>query len=525
MIKFRPSFFVCLLFLLLSIPEVYAVTFTTAVTPTRLNFLSSNVLLNFTISNTDGSKNITDVNITFPSGFSFVSDSNSTTSSGWDFSSSSSSANWTNTTAVGIVKFGDTQYFALNTNAADTGTYNFTITTLDTDGSSASTNATVTVYRLTISVNATQLRRGDFINITINSTAAPTANLTKPNGTVSWLPAPVLKGGSIYETNYTFSNFDVSGNYSIRVNTSSNENFTNVTMNSTILISLEADKMSSDRVIRSRSDKSILTYGIAKYAVDSSAVNGKTVTVDYSSTTLGTNTTNAAGSYNFTSSIPYDGNYYLNVNISDSYNNTGTNSTNMTIKSRPTYVKYRFSFHLGDYSNTIYRIPTTNFINASLSTSNISNRQYSSNLSHAYVCTYNDLDYSGGMLLALAHSYKMSDLEYVNFSANYTSQTSNYTLELRNNVDNSKLILIYTKGTCELVDSKMYLIEKQTIPTKPMASFSLPALNKIPVLIVAQYDKIQLQGSERFAKGSHRVCIEKPGLSEGNKPLVNISRC
>ena len=381
-------------------------------------------------------------------------------------------------------------------------------------------------------INATTAKRGDFLNVTINSSSTPTANITRPNGSVTWLATPISKGNNIYETNYTFTSTDPSGSYMIGSNSSTNPNITsaysnttNVTMNPTVLISLESDKMGSDRVIRTRLSKSILVYGTAKYSIDSTALDGKTVTIDYSSTALGTSTTNSTGNYNLTFSIPYDGSYFLNVNISDSYNNTGTNSTNMTIKSRPTYVKYRFSFDLGNYSNSTYRIPTTPLTNVSLSTNNVSDLKYSTDLSHAYVCAYNDLDFSNGMLLALAHSYKMTDLDYVNFSSNYTGQTANYTLELRNNPDSSKLILIYTKGTCQLVDGKMYLVEKQTIPTKSMVSFTLPALERLPVLIYAQYDKIQLYGTERFVKGSHRICIEKPGLTEGNKPLVNVTRC
>jgi hypothetical protein len=399
---------------------------------------------------------------------------------------------------------------------------------LETD----STSYTPELYNVTIehaflgaSPNATTAKRGDSINITITSSSAPKANITKPDGAVTWLPTPASKGNNIYETNYTFLNSDPSGSYRIGANSSTSSNTTNVTMNSTIFISFESDKMSSDRAIKTKSSKSILAYGISKYAIDNSAPNGKTVTVDYSSTIIGTSTTDSAGSYNYTFSIPYDGDYYLNVNISDSYNNTGTNSTNITIKSRPTYVKYRFSLSIGNYSNVTYRIPTPTMTNVSLSTMNVSNRQYSTNLSHAYVCTYNDLEYSGGMLLALTHSYKMSDLDYVNFSSSFTSQSSNYTLELRDNVDNSKLVMAYTKGTCQLIDSKMYLIEKQTIPTKSMASFAIATPEKLPVSIIAQYGSIQLFGSERFVKGSHRVCIEKPGLSEGNKPLINISRC
>jgi hypothetical protein len=42
--------------------------------------------------------------------------------------------------------------------------------------------------------------------------------------------------------------------------------------------------------------------------------------------------------------------------------------------------------------------------------------------------------------------------------------------------------------------------------------------------VVLQYDKIYLQGTDRFGKGSHKVCIEKMG-TEVNKTVVKISKC
>jgi hypothetical protein len=41
---------------------------------------------------------------------------------------------------------------------------------------------------------------------------------------------------------------------------------------------------------------------------------------------------------------------------------------------------------------------------------------------------------------------------------------------------------------------------------------------------VLEYNKIYIQGIDRFGKGSHKVCIEKVG-NYLNKPLVKITKC
>jgi hypothetical protein len=89
----------------------------------------------------------------------------------------------------------------------------------------------------------------------------------------------------------------------------------------------------------------------------------------------------------------------------------------------------------------------------------------------------------------------------------------------------SSLLLAYTKGTCNAIENKMYLVEQQTIPSNPFSSFSLAIPKEYPFEIRAQYDKIQLNGSDRFGLGSHKVCIEKSGVSSANKPIVDVEKC
>lgn len=118
---------------------VLAANFESRVEPNVTDAGLMNILLNFTVNNTEtiSGINITQVNITLPSGFTFISGYNGTAgnSTPTDFSFSSPNATWANTTPVGFIKNDTKAYFWFNVTVSKTasGNYNFTISTLDTN--------------------------------------------------------------------------------------------------------------------------------------------------------------------------------------------------------------------------------------------------------------------------------------------------------------------------------------------------------------------------------------------------------
>jgi hypothetical protein len=281
--------------------------------------------------------------------------------------------------------------------------------------------------------------------------------------------------------------------------------------------------MSAARKISTRSGNNIFVYGTAIYSIDGLACSGCTVAFTYDNNLAGSNTTDSLGIYNFIFNAPADGNYSFKVQTTDSFNNTGSNATIMSIKTRPEYVKFRFSYALGTTKiNDVYKIGTAGNVSGLVDSSDISILQYSSNLTHDYVCTYDNTEYSGGLSISLIHSYKSSYLDYVNFSV---SSSTNYTLELRNKIDGSNLILAYTKGTCDNIENKMYLIEKQSIPSSSFSTFSYGGPVQYPYEIRAEYDRIDINGTGRWASGSNKICIQKTGVSSANKPIVDVEAC
>jgi hypothetical protein len=100
---------------------------------------------------------------------------------------------------------------------------------------------------------------------------------------------------------------------------------------------------------------------------------------------------------------------------------------------------------------------------------------YSTHLVHGYVCSYDRTEYLNGLLLSLVHSGSKNDLSFVNFSS--TLGVANYTSQLKQKIENSQLILAYTKGTCEDIENKMYLVEKQIIPARTFSNILLICLS------------------------------------------------
>ena len=288
---------------------------------------------------------------------------------------------------------------------------------------------------------------------------------------------------------------------------------TNVTINS--------NRTNSVNQIVQKPENAILLYGVATNA-DGTAFASKTIYFNYSTTSLGSNATDASGNYNFTFSIPYSGNYTLTLAANDTSNNTLYNTSILYITTAPLNVKYTLSYHFGAAKSN--DVETTGNYNESVDSLDVSRFFYSSdsNLAHAYTCTY-DSSYSPIQLLSMIHSYSRDTLNYVNFTT--AASATDYILEISQKFAPSSLLIAYTQGTCQIIENNMYLIEANSIPSKPFGGFTFGAATEIPFLIRAKYDRIVVNGSEIFSSGTNNVCVSKDSLSPSNYPLVTVKRC
>ncbi len=123
-----------------------AANFIASISPTSVNGSLVNQTFNVTINNTDSEFNITNVNITLPSGFYFITGTNYTSASGTLFWNTSSILIWDNTTDLGFIENGTVEYFLFNSSTPNSsGNYTITVDVLDTNDTSNSTSLTVTV--------------------------------------------------------------------------------------------------------------------------------------------------------------------------------------------------------------------------------------------------------------------------------------------------------------------------------------------------------------------------------------------
>ena len=193
----------------------------------------------------------------------------------------------------------------------------------------------------------------------------------------------------------------------------------------------------------------------------------------------------------------------------------------------PTFVKFNFDYKLigsGSKENDVYDIGT---INETLGIRNVT-RQFATthgNLTNKYVCTFNRTG-SNILSFSLIHSGKSDSLDYINFTSLWSNSlyhNNTYTAIIRQKIVGSSLIIPFTKETCKTISDNYYLVADQEIPSKPFGSFDLGG-EDIPIQIYSTYDRVQLNGTDRFGVGSYKVCLSNEGVV-GGKPRIWARVC
>ncbi len=108
----------------------------------------SSIMYNVTVNNTDTTTlaNISEINITLPTGFTFTFDTNATDATGASFSNTSTLLQWL---GDNIVPANTTLYFWFNATAATPGDYNISVATTNVT-STVLTNLSVTILDVTV---------------------------------------------------------------------------------------------------------------------------------------------------------------------------------------------------------------------------------------------------------------------------------------------------------------------------------------------------------------------------------------
>jgi len=139
-----------LVFILVSVfltCSALAANFTASVSPSYVNGSLANQTFNLSLTNSDTANNVSQLNITLPSGFVYVTGTNSTTATNVGFTNTSDDLLWTEQSGSGFIdQNGTTEYFLFNSNTpSSSANYSFTIYVLDTNASVNTTTLSVAV--------------------------------------------------------------------------------------------------------------------------------------------------------------------------------------------------------------------------------------------------------------------------------------------------------------------------------------------------------------------------------------------
>jgi len=163
-------------------------------------------LYNISVNITDlgQNANVTQVNITLPSSFSFLTGSQNTTAQNYSFVSTSSVLSWTNSTYFLINGTGGSvlTYFWFNATATTPGVYNITVTTLNGTGAFSS--------NISVTINDTTAPSLDFVS----PTPANGANLSSKNITVNITATDNVGIGTIIIRLFNSSNAQINSSSS-----------------------------------------------------------------------------------------------------------------------------------------------------------------------------------------------------------------------------------------------------------------------------------------------------------------------
>ena len=314
---------------------------------------------NITINNTDPGQaaNITRVNISFPATGNFIFNGFNGTNAPAIFSNTSSVLSWTNITAY-VINGSELKYFWFNLTIVNPGTFNITVTTLNSTGE-YSTNLTLIINDITpperISITYPSNTTYNTSISSINYTAIDNGVLSRcwySNSSGVWNST-----SNAFGTNFTnvittegSNSFTVYCNDSAgNTNVSSAVVFTKDTVNPSLVIN-------SPVAFQNLSSRT-LTINIT--ATDGTTLINYTNVTIYNSTMSPINSTKNTTNGNFiaTLSVPYDGIFLINATSYDNATNRNSTTLNVTVDT----VKPTISLVYPDNSTPWTSSPTVTF--------------------------------------------------------------------------------------------------------------------------------------------------------------------
>ncbi len=465
-------------------------------------------IYNISVNNTDIdiTGNISEVNITLPSGFSFIFDSNGTNTGAAShifLNVSVLNLSWSND--AGIVRNATAINFWFNATASTPGMYNLTVTTRN-----ASTTTT------------------SYIDVTVNDTTFPLLNLT--------YPLNLTYSTDVSNLNYTYSDLypgscwyslnDGGANTSITcgVNASSlvstegsntwriwvNDSAGNTNSSSiTFFKDTVAPNISYGGAATTTGNYS-QTWVLINVTADDSGVGLESLSVTlYNASWDSQSSTFAAGSSNVTLNVTSlaNGVYYLNSTVNDSLNNINRSMQTIILDTTGPAVNFTSSPLAGsNYSGNL-------LINASISDALLSVNTIFFNVTNSSgkqvnISTASQME-ATNYWNATLNTGAFADGAYnITVYANDSANNLNSSVRVQFNIDNTAPLISYGTGT---PGAGEYLAQ-QNIYINISASDSLAGISSINVTL---YNASWTAKSSTLAEGSANVTLNVTSLDAG----------
>ena len=272
---------------------------------------SSVSVYNFSVDNTQATENVSEVNVTLPSGFVFVSGSNDTDVASSVFSNASLVLSWSDSS---LVENGTLSYFWFNvTSSSTSGNYNITITVSNSTGIFETQN----------------------LSITVNDTVSPQVVIVYPANASSYATSPT-------QLNFTYTEANCDKVWFSNDSGVSNSTAQACTSNFTSLVSFEGDNnwtvYMNDSTGNENSSVAFFTVDtvnpVASAACSpSSVISGGTISCTCSGTDSGSGINSALTTADSTPSTSSAGTFSYTCSVTDNAGNSHSEDASYTVTS------------------------------------------------------------------------------------------------------------------------------------------------------------------------------------------------
>ncbi|MBI4176346.1 MAG: hypothetical protein HY518_04015 [Candidatus Aenigmarchaeota archaeon] len=98
---------------------------------------------------------------------------------------------------------------------------------------------------------------------------------------------------------------------------------------------------------------------------------------------------------------------------------------------------------------------------------------------------------------------------------------SDQTVNIRQNLQGSRVFLVFSKGDYKNIEKNIGLVESGAFLLQNVPSFAFGSIQFLPVKILLDYQDIDLSGDFTLQSGTFQIILSNEGLT-GTKPLVRL---